>query len=421
MAPGPHYGMATISTDTGHNSSVADIRWALNQPEMQTDWGWRALHGSVELGKKMTEAFYGKKIKYSYYSGCSTGGRQGLKEVQISPESFDGALIGAPSWYTSHINTYVVKFGMYNLPTDADYHIPTSQFSWIGKRVIEQCDGADGILDGIVSAPEECNFDFSKIRCPDPQKSGPDCLTDPQIETAKKIYSNHYDPDTGKFVYTGLTYSSEDQWYILLGDPIPSPFGVQYVQDFLLNDSSWKWQTYSDNLTWLAEKLDPGQSTAAQYDVSSFRDRGGKMIMYHGQADGLVPMKGSTLYYNETVKAMGNVDSWMRYFQVPGMLHCLNTTVNAPWAFAGASQSGFVGNDVWSVPGYEDAHHDAVLALVDWVEKKKAVDKIVATTWKSALKPSSGVLRQRPLCPYPKKAVYNRRGDIDHASSWSCK
>ncbi len=420
MAPGPHYGMATISTDTGHNSSVEDITWANKNADMQTDWGWRGLHGSVEIGKKMTQAFYGKPIKYSYYNGCSTGGRQGLKEVQISPESFDGALIGAPSWYTARINTFVVRFGLYNLPLTADYNIPVGQFGWIGKRVIEQCDEVDGVKDGIVSYPEQCVFNFSKIRCPLPQKKSPTCLTDPQIETAKKIYSDYHEAD-GKFLYTGVTLSSEDQWYILLGADVPSPFGVQYIQDFLLNDPNWDWKTYSDNLTHLAEKLDPGQATAAQYNIHPFRDRGGKIILYHGLADGLVPTRGSTLYYNETVKALGNVDSWFRYFQIPGMQHCWNTTVNAPWNIAGAFQPGSISSDAWSVPGFKNAGHDAVLALIDWVEKKKAVDQIIATTWHDPEDPKTGVLRQRPLCPYPKKAVYKGRGNSNVASSFDCK
>lgn len=419
MAPGPHYGMATISTDTGHNSTTADITWANKQPEKKTDWGWRALHGSVELGKKLTEAFYGKPIKYSYYSGCSTGGRQGLKEVQISPGSFDGALIGAPSWYTSHINPFVVKFGAYNLPIGADNHIPVEQFSWIGKQVVEQCDEVDGVKDGIVSEPEACKFDFDKIKCPDQNKS-PTCLTDQQIETAKKIYSDSY-TDTGEFIYTGLTLSSEDQWFILLGSDVPSPFGVQYVQDFLFDDPSWPWQEYNDSVMAYAVQHDPGNSTAAQYDIRRFRDRGGKLLMYHGLADGLVAERGSIYYHSQTVAAMGNVDSWFRFFQIPGMQHCAGTTVDAPWNIGAAFQTSSMAADAWSVPGFRDADHDAVLALIDWVEKGRPVDKIVATTWRSPFNATSGVLRQRPVCPYPKKARYNGKGCESHERSWECK
>lgn len=96
MSTGLGYGFAAVSTNTGHNSSMMeeDGVWALNQPEKQTDWGWRALHGSVELGKTPTEEFYGSSIDYSYYAGCSTGGRQGLKSLQMFPDDFDGVLAG---------------------------------------------------------------------------------------------------------------------------------------------------------------------------------------------------------------------------------------------------------------------------------------------------------------------------------------
>ncbi|KAL2017195.1 hypothetical protein VTK56DRAFT_2515 [Thermocarpiscus australiensis] len=102
--------MAALSTDTGHSSAATDTSWARNQPEKKTDWGWRALHGSTVLGKKLVRAYYGgRPPKYSYYSGCSTGGRQGLKEIQTFPDSFDGALIGAPAWWTTHLNTYIIQ------------------------------------------------------------------------------------------------------------------------------------------------------------------------------------------------------------------------------------------------------------------------------------------------------------------------
>ena len=101
MGPGPHYGFATISTDLGHSSGITDLTWALNAPEKRSDWGWRALHGSSVLGKELTQGYYGKALDYSYYSGCSTGGRQGLREIQEFPDTFDGALIGAAAWHVS--------------------------------------------------------------------------------------------------------------------------------------------------------------------------------------------------------------------------------------------------------------------------------------------------------------------------------
>ncbi|KAK0712948.1 Tannase/feruloyl esterase [Lasiosphaeria miniovina] len=425
MAPGPHYGMATVSTDLGHNSSVIDLNWALNQPEKRTDFGWRALHGTIVLGKTLTQAYYGsnQKIAYSYYNGCSTGGRQGLREIQEFPDSFDGALIGAPAWWTSHLNNYVTKLGIYNLPVSDPKHIPTALFSVIGDEVVRQCDSADGVKDGIVTSPELCAFDYSKLLCRGGGNSST-CLTSAQIETAKKVYSDAYSSVDGSLVYPGLTLSSEDQWYILLGGTEPSPFGVGYQRDFLLDDAAWDWRNYNDSLVKLAERTDPGGAQAVKFDTSAFKRRGGKMLLYHGVADGLVPTKGSEYYYNKTVEAFGGdagaVTDFLRFFLIPGMQHCWSTPVGAPYNIAGAFQPGAMGSGQWSVPGFKDKDHDAVLALVDWVEHGRAVDSIIATTWNSPLDPSSGLLAQRPLCPWPQKAVYDKTGDVAAASSWSC-
>ncbi|KAK3384885.1 tannase and feruloyl esterase-domain-containing protein [Podospora didyma] len=424
MAPGAHYGMATVSSDLGHNSSVTGLSWALNQPEMRTDWGWRALHGTIVLGKQLSSAYYGKSIAHSYYNGCSTGGRQGLKEIQNFPDSFDGALIGAPAWWTSHLNNDVTRVGIYNLPVSDPKHIPTPLFSVIADEVVRQCDSADGVTDGIVTSPELCTFDFSPLLC-GPFSNTSACLTQAQIATAKKVYNDAISTADGSLVYPGLTLSSEDQWYILLGGATdPSPFGVGYERNFLLNDANWDWRKYNDSLIKLAEQTDPGNSTAAKFDIHPYKDRGGKIFMYHGVADGLVPTKGSEYYYNKTIEAFGgkldDVTDFFRFFLIPGMQHCWSTPVNAPYNIAGAFQAGAMGSGQWSVPGFKDKDHDAVLAMVEWVEHGKPIDQIVASTWRSPLNASSGLSGQRPLCPWPLKATYNGAGEVSAASSWSC-
>lgn len=102
------------------------------------------------------------------------------------------------------------------------------------------------------------------------------------------------------------------------------------------------------------------------------------------------------------------------------MQHCAGTVVDAPWAFGGSYQGSIFGNDSYSVPGYVDAEHDILLALVNWVENETPVDSVVATAFQSPYNASSGVLRQRPLCPWPQGAVWDGVGDVDQASSWSC-
>ncbi|KAK4192336.1 tannase and feruloyl esterase-domain-containing protein [Podospora australis] len=429
MAAGPRYGMASLSTDTGHSSNVTDTSWALGEPEKKTDWGWRALHGSLVLGKKLVSHYYsGNSLAYTYYNGCSTGGRQGLKELQVFPDSFDGALIGAPAWWPTHLNTWLAQIGWYNFPVDDPKHIPLEKFTVMAAEVMRQCDGVDGVLDGIISTPEKCDFDFDGLLCGADGIVGQNtsaCFTYDQINTAKKLYDDTVSSEDGKsFLYPGFNLGSEEQWLWPLGGKEPTPFGVGYLKDFVFDDKSWDWQSFNESAYTKADETDPGDASAMKYDIGDFKERGGKLILYHGLADGLVPTRGSEYYYNKTIEVFGgdvdHVVDFFRFFLVPGMQHCWSTACGAPWSFGGAFQGGLMGSEVWSVPEFEDQDHDALLALMDWVEKNRTVDKIVATTWTTALDPTSGLLRQRPICPWPQRAEYDGFGDVDLASSWQC-
>jgi len=429
---------------------MLETAWALNNPESRADWGWRAMHGSVVLGKALVSSYYGRPIKYSYYSGCSTGGRQGLREIQQFPTSFDGALIGAPAWWATHLNNYITKAGTYNLPVADPKHIPMALVPFIKREVTRQCDSQDGVVDGIVSDPIQCEFDFGKLLCPAVKEDvtiadqNTTCLMPEQVDTAKRIYADYISSETGRTVYPGLTLSSEPQWPLLFGHTnppseysanhpsrpsfhSPSPFGTGYASDFLLNNPNWDWRSYNDSLVSLADRLNPGRANADNFAaLKAYKSRGGKLLLYHGLADGLVPVKGSLLYYNKTVSAFdGSLDSvrdFFRLFLVPGMQHCWNTddAVKAPWNFGGATQAGAMGMGEWSVPGYRDARHDAMMAMMDWVEQGKAVDEVVATSWNGLWSVKSGVKRQRPLCAWPEKPVWDGKGDVDAARGWRC-
>ncbi|KAI1823955.1 putative ferulic acid Esterase/Feruloyl esterase [Xylaria intraflava] len=421
MGAAAHYGFAVVSTDTGHNSLTADGRWALNNAEAKTDWGWRAVHGSVVLGKLLTQAYYTQSIAYSYYSGCSTGGRQGLKEVQMFPDSFDGVLVGSAAWDTNHLNNWVTQAATYNWPADDEKHIDWHLLPAIGVEITKQCDNIDGVADGIISLPGLCNVDFEALSCEGPGANKSACLTAPQAQTLRNVYSN-WTAD-GELLYTGLLPGSEGQMYAVLSYPDASPYGIGYARYFVLNNASFAFADFNDSLVSIAEQMDPGNATADDYDLTAFRQRGGKMIMYHGAADGLVPTRGSDLYYERVVKGMGGnmteTQEFFKYFMVPGMQHCAETLVDAPWAFGGASQASFFGNDTWSVPGFVDAQHDILLNLLAWRENA-TTNQVVATTWNTPTNTSSGVLRQRPLCPYPQMAIWDENGPVNDAKSWSC-
>ncbi|SPN99097.1 related to feruloyl esterase B precursor [Cephalotrichum gorgonifer] len=419
MAPGAKHGFATASTDTGHSSNATDASWALNDEESRIDWGWRALHGTVGRSKELVEAYYSDAPGFSYYSGCSTGGRQGLRELQGFPDSFDGAIIGAAAWNPPQLNSYLLQLGLSNLPADDPKHIDIDKVKAIAGEVVKQCDGLDGVEDGIISSPELCDVDLEAISC---DKDGVDpakCLTEPQMDTVRKAYEDFY--VDGKFSWSGFNPGSEAQLPLVLGADIPSGYGIQFQTYFVHNDPKWSWRDFNNGMITTAVAKNPGKTRADRYNLADFKSRGGKIIMYHGTADGLVPTRGSEVYYNRVSDAMGGPPTdFFRYFPVPGMQHCWTTAVDAPWHFGAPFQAGAIGNDTWSVPGFNDAKHDVLLALVDWVEEGKPVDSLIATTWKVANDSDSGLLRQRPLCPHPEKAIYDGKGDVNKAESWAC-
>lgn len=230
MGAGIRYGFAVASTDTGHNSTSGDVTWALNNPGRKADFGYRAIHGSTTLGKALTESFYRKQIEYSYYSGASTGGRQGLREAQYCPESFDGLLIGAPAWWTSHMQPWTTKIATYNLPKSDPKAIPPQMFNTIAAEVIKQCDAVDGVTDGIVSAPDLCKLDLSTLDCGNAHANASACLSSLQLETVRNVYADYY--AEGKFAFPGLEVGSEAQV-----SNLQSPFTVKAV--FWTAQSIW--------------------------------------------------------------------------------------------------------------------------------------------------------------------------------------
>ncbi|KAA8633048.1 hypothetical protein SMACR_01436 [Sordaria macrospora] len=436
MSEGTHYGFATISTDNGHNSAGSDLSWATSA--RLYDWGYRALHGSVVVGKLLVAHYYSNSPTYSYYAGCSTGGRQGLRETQYDANSFDGALIGAPAWDTMHLMPWISKIASQQLNTTANGRLRATQLSILATEVLRQCDAQDGVKDNIISQPDQCRFDISKIICSDPSR----CLTRAQADTTSKILADYIIKDRdgqNRTVYNGFTLSSEDQWSVYFGtDAALTDFDFSYERYFLYNLSqSYTWQQYSDQVVLNSERINPGLATANRFStLSSYQKRGGKIIMYHGLADGLISPRTSLAYYNATISSLQTsvpkIRDWFRHFEVPGMQHCyFSNRFNAPWDFGAPGQASQLRmlpalgtglqafGDGWSVPGHlGDAKYDVLSALVKWVEEGREVESVVATAFTEDL--SGKVYRTRPVCAYPERAVWDGKGDVNVAGSWRC-
>jgi feruloyl esterase len=436
MAPLVHYGFATISTDTGHLSGPNDASWANNAPLHLSLWGGVALHTSVVLGKQVIAGYYGSNATYSYYSACSGGGRQGLKEVQAYTEDFDGVIAGAAPWLLSHLHPWAVHVGMPNLLADPADTVSDAHFAQFAAEVVRQCDPQDGHVDQVVSDPYGCQFDYTTLLCNATFSNTSVCFTTGQLDVLKATYADWTDiANNNSLIWPSLSPSADATG--LAGANLngtPSSFGMQYVDNFLFNSTKWDWHNLNASVVEMADSLDPGISNANSFDLSAFKNRGGKLITYHGLSDPLIPTGASISYYEQTLSTMSNgtmspaqnpnastaaLDDFYRLFLIPGMFHCSNSDGYAPWYFAAASQKPPANSSGYSTPGFQDASHDIVLAMMAWVENGTAPDSLVATGWHNQ-DAEQGVKMQRPVCPYPQQAKF-QNGETSEASSWSCE
>ncbi|KAJ8127992.1 hypothetical protein O1611_g5644 [Lasiodiplodia mahajangana] len=426
-----HYGFVAVSTDTGHLSDIEDGSWALNNPESIVDWSYRALHGSVELAKQIVPAYYSDNettsppIEYSYYTGCATGGRQGLRLLQLYPHDFDGVLVGDAAWQTTHLQSWSTWVPFQNYPPQSSYYISPNLFSSLAAKMTEICDSQDGVSDGIIQDPANCRIDYGTLLCSSPSASQSACVTKLQLVTLEKMFSPYVINDT--IVFPGLLFGNDPS---ILASGANS-IGYGYFQNFIYNDTAYNFTSYTDKDYLAAVRTDPGRATAQDFDISAFKESGGKIIMYHGYADSLIPTGSSIEYVKRTLSAMNlkeaQLSSFLRLFLIPGMNHCVSsapTQPSAPWYIAAASQiAGIagrltgVGNVTHSVPGYMDAKHDSVLALMGWVEEGVAPDELIATKFVNETAPV--VESQRTLCPWPRVARFVQ-GDRNMAQNWVC-
>jgi feruloyl esterase len=384
MAEALKDGYATSSTDTGHEGGSASF--ALGHPEKLIDYAYRSEHEMTVKAKAIIAAFYGRDLKYSYWNGCSAGGKQALKEAQRFPDDFDGIIAGAPgnNWTGRAIYSMWVAQALHK---DQASYIPSEKYPLIHNAVLEACDALDGLRDGLIEDPTRCHFDPKVLECK--SGDGPACLTTPQVEAARKIYSGAINPGTKQQIFPGLEPGSELRWEVQ-GSARPFGIGNDFFKYIVFKDPSWDYKTLnvaSDAA--LAEKIDGGLIDARDPNLKPFFSHGGKLIQYHGWSDWQISPLNSVHYYESVVETLGgasNVQDSYRLFMVPGMGHC----------GGGEGPNRF----------------DKVAALEQWVEQSSAPARIVAS--------SADGKRTRPLCPYPQVAKYKGSGSTDDAANFTC-
>ena len=388
MAAAVQRGYATAGTDTGHEGGTAVF--ALGHPEKLADFGYRAVHEMTVKAKSIISAYYGDAPKLSYWNGCSSGGREGLKEAQKFPADFDGIIAGAPANYWTHLVTHAIWVGQAVHQEEASF-IPQSKYKLIHDAVIEACDARDAVKDGVLENPAQCKFDPAVLQCKAGDASS--CLTSPQVEAASKIYAPATNPRTKQILFPGLMPGSEMGWAGLAG-PQPLSIATDHFKYVVSKDPNWDYKklNFDSDIT-LTDKMDNGLINATDANLKQFFAHGGKILQYHGWNDQLISPINSINYYKSVQHAMGGAsklsDSY-RLFMVPGMNHCAGG--DGPGSF------------------------DTVSALEQWVEKGKAPEQIVASHMTNGKAD-----RTRPLCPYPQVATYKGTGNTDDAANFACK
>jgi feruloyl esterase len=383
-------GYATASTDTGHEGNSDDGSFVVGHPERAVDFGWRAVHEMTVAARGIVAGHYGRAPARAYWNGCSTGGRQALKEAQRFPGDYDGIIAGAPANHTTHLMAATISIAQATLAAPASF-IPKGQYAVIHRAALAACDAGDGVADGVIDDPTRCRFDPGVLACQG--AAGPDCLTPAQVAAARKIYAGPINPRTGKPVFPGLEPGSELGWEVKAGGPRPSGIADSYFKFLVFEDPRWDFRTLDlDRDVARADRLDPGAMNATDPDLKPFVARGGKLLLYHGWSDALIAPRNSVEYFNRVTSALGGpqrAQRAVRLFMAPGMNHCRDG--DGPSAF------------------------DAIGALEQWVEGGKAPEQLIAT------RVSAGKIdRARPLCPYPQVAKYHGKGSTDDAASFTC-
>jgi len=388
MAANLARGYAVSSTDTGHEGGSASF--ALGHPEKLIDFGWRAVHEMTAASKRIVFGYYNTDPKFSYWNGCSAGGRQAMKEAQRFPADFDGIIAGAPALDWTSRAAQAVRVEKQLQKNDAA-RLLRPQRELLHKAVVDACDALDGVKDGLIADPDRCTFDPSLLQCKASESGA--CLTPEQVETARFIYASPKNPKTGR-VITGLARGSELGWTDAGWTGSARSTGLDQFRFIVFRNPKWEVSDFNfDSDIVHAEETDADIINALDPDLKPFFDRGGRLLHYHGWSDPQISPGNSTQYYTRVLEELGDrskVNASYRLFMVPGMAHC----------------GGGEGPNTF----------DMVSALERWVERGSAPDQIIATHSANG-KPD----RTRPLCPYPEIAAYKSTGSLDDAASFTCQ
>jgi hypothetical protein len=415
--PGPggavDRGFAVTSTDTGHQSTGVTAAWARDNMERQVNYAYLAVHRTAETAKYIVRQFYTRDAHHNYFVGCSTGGRQGLMEAQRFPADFDGVVSGAPVYDWTRVLSAGLKNAQAAFPDAASRAKPivtADSLKLVQDAVLQACDAGDGVADGVVGDPPACKFDLASVPACLPAEASakagpvPGCLTRAQRDVLQRIYSPLTD-DTG-VVYEGQPVGVEalpgswqawitgsERAFAATGQPaLGWAFSTEFFKNFVFADPSWDYTTYDVAKNWRRDtRALTALLNADNPDLSAFRARQGKLLLWHGWADPALNPLATIRYYKDVVARDPRAADDVRLFLLPGVLHCAG----------GPGPSQF----------------DQITPIVDWVEKGTVPGSLVVRRPAAGEQPA----RSRPVCPYPAKAAYKGSGSTDDAANFICK
>ena len=397
LQPGGDF--AVSATDDGHVAAGFDALWAATDEQERIDFGTRAVHVVSVASKAIIAGFYGTGPRRSYFNGCSDGGREALQEAQRFPGDFDGIVAGAPANVWAPLNgEFQPWLAAINSDAQGNSILTPAKLPALHSAAIVSCDGADGLVDGQIDDPRACHFDPASIQCPTGVDQ-PTCLTPAQVEVVRKAYEGPVDAE-GRHLYPGgepvgseLAWAG---WFVtppgvpgfgpLIGDnylkysafPIGQP--TSSVQD-------WKFTVEGFNRL----RTEGRVFNSVSPDLTAFRGRGGKLILWQGWADQAIPPTTVTTYYEAVQDRMGGLvatQTFARLFMFPSAYHCAG--------------------------GFGPNQFDLINPIVHWVERDTAPARIVATQTDAG----GATVRTRPVFPYPEQSRYTGTGSIDDAANF---
>ncbi|TLS26306.1 hypothetical protein PpBr36_04970 [Pyricularia pennisetigena] len=407
-------GFATVSGNAGHNgTSGAAFGYS---DEVVEDFSWRSVHTGVVLGKQIVEEYYGRPHQKSYYLGCSTGGRQGFKSAQDFPEDFDGVVAGAPAFAFNNLSSWSGHFYPATGKPGSPTFLSVEQWMAVQADVLKQCDGLDGHKDGILEDPDLCAYRPENLICGSGNNNNNNnnstaCITGTQAETVRKVFGGIYSVD-GSLTYPGLQYGVDNSFVFIYLTGNPFVYSAEWFQYAIYHNPEWDPATLGPKDYAESASRDFGGISSFKGDLSGARDRGAKILHYHGLQDQIITSTNSARYYDHVSRTMNlpsrDLDAFYRYFRVSGMGHC-----------NGGSGAGAIGNRGGDSYVSDDAADNVLTAIVDWVEKGVAPETITGTRYQNGTRSSGVIEYKRRHCRYPLRNVF-KGGDANDPDSWQC-